>query len=100
MAVVNLGFLKPTRDSLPPGFGYLVPAREAQTVLGCTFSHLKFPGRVPAGAYLLRIFVGGPLHPEVVEQEDSTLVKKVCQEIRQHLGFDSAPDLVWIRRYR
>ena len=54
---------------VPPGFGFLVPPRNAnpddQTdprasmLLACTFIDQKFPNRVPPGGRLVRAFFGG-----------------------------------------
>jgi len=100
VASVNLGFREEDLPQLPEGFGYLVPAKEAKTVLGCTFSSWKFSNRAPEGAFLLRAFVGGPFHPEAVDREETELVDAVRQELRLHLGLNAEPRLVWVRRYR
>jgi oxygen-dependent protoporphyrinogen oxidase len=63
-ATVNLAY---RRDDIPhplDGFGFVVPSTEQRTLLGCTFCHVKYPGRAPEGRALLRAFVGeGGLTP-------------------------------------
>ena len=100
VASVNLGFREEDLPKLPEGFGYMVPAKEVRMILGCNFSSMKFPGRAPEGAFLLRAFVGGPFHPEAVDREEKELVEAVRQELRLHLGLNAEPRLVWVRRYR
>ncbi len=99
VATVNLGFRKEDLPALPKGFGYVVPADAIETVLGCTFSDFKFPGRAPEGGALLRIFAGGSVRPEAVTQPDGTLVEGIRSELKRHLGLLARPRLVWIRRY-
>jgi oxygen-dependent protoporphyrinogen oxidase len=41
------------------GFGFLVPKRERQSLLACTFVHNKFQHRAPGNIAVLRCFLGG-----------------------------------------
>jgi protoporphyrinogen/coproporphyrinogen III oxidase len=44
---VGLGYDRDVRQSLPPGFGFLVPRSEGKRLLAATFVHNKFPHRAP-----------------------------------------------------
>src|SRR6202035_4332861 len=44
---VGLGYDRDVRQSLPPGFGFLVPRSEGKRLLAATFVHNKFRHRAP-----------------------------------------------------
>jgi len=56
---VGLGYDRDVRESLPPGFGFLVPRSEGKRLLAATFVHNKFPHRAPDDRALLRCFFAG-----------------------------------------
>ena len=56
---VGLGYDRDVRQSLPPGFGFLVPRSEGKRLLAATFVHNKFPHRAPEDRALLRCFFAG-----------------------------------------
>jgi oxygen-dependent protoporphyrinogen oxidase len=90
-ATINLAY---KRDDIPhplDGFGFVVPFIEKRTVMACTFSSVKFPGRAPDGHVLLRAFVGGALQPELVQLEDDELIARVCSDLRTLLGIEHTP---------
>jgi oxygen-dependent protoporphyrinogen oxidase len=88
---VSLAFDEGARAQLPPGFGYLVPRKEARRMLACTFVHTKFPGRAPEKKALLRCFLGGSRDPEVLKLSDEEVVSLVRRELREILDFTSQP---------
>lgn len=72
------------------GFGFVVPAKEGLSLLGCTFTHRKFSHRVPDGANvaLLRGFLGGA----TVEQNDETeLIRLMRADLKKLLGITADP---------
>lgn len=85
-AIVTLGYRDP-RVKLPlPGSGFVVPRGEGSLLLACTWSSGKWAGRAPAGAVLLRAFVGGWRHPELPAQSDAELTALVAAELAAILG--------------
>jgi protoporphyrinogen/coproporphyrinogen III oxidase len=72
-------------------FGFLVPRSENRPVLACTFVSSKWDHRAPAGQILLRLFVGGAGHEELVEREDEELVRLARGQLHDLLGIDRAP---------
>jgi oxygen-dependent protoporphyrinogen oxidase len=87
--------------------GYVVPGAEreggvgrARPVLACTWASSKLPGRAPAGAALLRLFLGGARRPDVVELDDDALVALARTELRDVLGVAAEPTLVRVTRWR
>jgi len=90
-ATINLAY---RREDIPhplDGFGFVVPFIEKRTVMACTFSSVKFPGRAPGGHVLLRAFVGGALQPELVDLDNDELIARVRQDLRTLLGIERAP---------
>jgi len=55
-SVATLHFVFSPGDIRHPlnGFGFVVPAAEKRNMVGCTFSHVKFPGRAGNSAGILR----------------------------------------------
>ncbi len=68
-------------------FGVIVPRKEGLATLAISFASHKYPGRTPAGETLLRIFLGGALAPETVDQSDSQLLQLAQDELRSILGW-------------
>lgn len=85
-AIVTLGYRDP-RVSLPlAGSGFLVPRDENSRLLACTWSSAKWAGRAPAGGVLLRGFLGGWRHPEVLALGDGELIALLQDELSVTLG--------------
>ncbi len=95
---VNLGYDEKVRNSLPPGFGFLVPHSEGKRMLACTFVHNKFPHRAPPERALLRCFLGGARNEDLFSAADEVIVKSVRQELQQILGLTGDP--LFSRVYR
>jgi oxygen-dependent protoporphyrinogen oxidase len=79
------------------GFGFVVPRVEGRRILACTFSSVKYPGRAPEGLALLRIFAGGALQAELLQQEDRALLDLAKADVAPLLGITGDPILsrVW-----
>ncbi|MFN8624595.1 MAG: protoporphyrinogen oxidase [Candidatus Binatia bacterium] len=89
-------------DQIPralDGFGFVVPLVEARSIVACTYSSMKYPGRAPVGHVLLRCFVGGAMQQDLFEQDDETMVGSVRRELRELLGITSEPLLTRIHRH-
>jgi oxygen-dependent protoporphyrinogen oxidase len=97
---VALGFGKPVRQSLPPGFGFLVPRSEGKRMLATTFVHNKFPHRAPEGRALLRCFLGGSRDQQVLELADEEILSTVREELHQSLGLTADPLFTRIYRWK
>jgi oxygen-dependent protoporphyrinogen oxidase len=83
---VALGYDRQVRQSLPPGFGFLVPRSEGKKVLAATFVHNKFPYRAPEDRALLRCFFAGRSAENVWTLGDDQIIEIVRNELRQILG--------------
>jgi oxygen-dependent protoporphyrinogen oxidase len=81
------------------GFGFVVPLVEARSIVACTYSSLKYPGRAPDGSVLLRAFVGGAMQQQLFDQDDTSMAESVRRELRELLGITSEPLLTRIHRH-
>jgi protoporphyrinogen/coproporphyrinogen III oxidase len=95
---VGLGYDREVRESLPPGFGFLVPRSEGKRLLAATFVHNKFPHRAPEDRALLRCFFAGSNAENVWSVSDDQIVGIVRQELRQILSLEREP--VFARVYK
>ncbi len=88
---VGLGYDREFRESLPPGFGFLVPRSEGKRLLAATFVHNKFPHRAPEDRALLRCFFAGSNAENVWSLGDDQIVGIVRDELQQILGLRAEP---------
>ena len=99
VATVNLAFRSTEIPRPPSGFGFVVPACEHRRLIGCTFASVKFPGRAPEGSVIIRAFIGGALHREVLALDDGAITRMVCEELRDLVGIQTAPHTVSVHRH-
>lgn len=90
-ATINLAYRRDAIGHPLDGFGFVVPFVEKRSVIACTFSSVKFPGRAPDDHVLLRAFTGGALQPEIFALEESEIVKRVENDLRELLGITGQP---------
>jgi protoporphyrinogen/coproporphyrinogen III oxidase len=88
---VGLGYDREVRQSLPLGFGFLVPRSEGRQLLAATFVHNKFPHRAPEDRALLRCFFAGLNAETVWPFTDHQIVEIVRKELQQILGLRAEP---------
>lgn len=86
IATVNLGYnASLLRRS---GFGYLVPSREQEKILGVTWDSMIFPSQGPGTR--LCVMIGGVRH----KIEERKLLPQALDALSRHLGITRAPDAV------
>ncbi len=98
-ATVSLGYRRAAIPHSLDGFGFVVPRVENRSLLACTFSSVKYPGRAPEGGALLRCFLGGALGAGVLQDEDAALVRRAREELGAALGVTAEPVLVRVHRH-
>jgi len=97
---VALGYGKQVRDSLPPGFGFLVPRSEGKRMLAATFVHNKFPHRAPDDRAILRCFLGGARGEQMLALSEDQILTIVRQELDQILGLKAEPLFTRVFKWR
>lgn len=88
---VGIGYDRDVRQSLPPGFGFLVPRSEGKRLLAATFVHNKFPHRAPDDRALLRCFFAGVNAENVWPLSDDQIIGIVRSELQQIIGLRAEP---------
>jgi protoporphyrinogen/coproporphyrinogen III oxidase len=97
---VGLGYDRKVRQSLPPGFGFLVPHSEGKRLLAATFVHNKFPHRAPDDRALLRCFFAGSHAENIWQLSDDAIIAVVRNELQQVLGLRSEPLFARVYRWK
>lgn len=70
--------------------GLMIPRREKRAIDAITVTSRKQPERSHSGYTLLRVFFGGA-RPELVTQDDETLLQTVRAELKDLLNLQAAP---------
>lgn len=100
VATVHMAFRVADVPRPLDGFGFVAPAVERRKLIGCTFTSMKFPGRAPDAAVLLRAFVGGALHRPMFDLDDGAMIRMVRGELRDLLGIHAEPMFSAVHRFR
>ena len=90
-AIVTLAW---RREEIPhplDAFGLVAPRTEGRRILAASFSSVKFPGRAPEGAALVRAFIGDGGQPDPVGASDAALIEAVREEIGELIGARGTP---------
>ena len=88
---VALGYDKKVRDSLPPGFGFLVPRSEGRRILAATFVHNKFRHRAPDHRALVRCFLGGTRDEQILALSEQEILRIAREDLKQIIGLSAEP---------
>lgn len=101
-SLIAVHFAYADRDlaSSVPGAGFVIPASEGKTALACTVSSQKWEGRAPEGGLLLRVFCGGTTNPEALEWDDSSLVERLSEDVRDLLKIHAVPLFAHVARHK
>jgi oxygen-dependent protoporphyrinogen oxidase len=86
-STVSVAFRKDDVRVPLDGFGFIVPRVEGRRINASTYSSIKWLYRAPDGRVLIRVFVGGGHHEELVHDlDDAGMVKMVLEELDGILG--------------
>lgn len=80
-------------------FGFVVPTTENRRILAGSFASHKFAGRAPRGHTLVRVFVGGAMQSELLDQDDQSIVNLVRAELADLIGLGGEPVLTRVVRW-
>ena len=97
---VGLAYGHDVRQSLPPGFGFLVPHSEGRKLLAATFVHNKFPHRAPEDIALFRCAFAGRVAEELWTMSDEQLIGIVRNDLQQIIGIRSEPRFARVYRWK
>jgi oxygen-dependent protoporphyrinogen oxidase len=86
-ATVTIAFRKEDVKVPLRGFGFIVPRAEGRRINAATYSSIKWSFRAPDDYVMVRAFVGGGHHEELVHDlDDAGMVKMVSEELDTILG--------------
>lgn len=97
-AVVSLGYRLDQFPEPPVGHGFLVAARESLSIEACTWSSLKWSGRAPDGAILLRAFAGSR-REQLLDSSDIEIVAAVERDLALTMGVRGTPVMTRVARW-
>ena len=100
-AIVNLAFHRSDIEHPLNGAGFVVPAVEERSIIGCTFSSVKFSERAPADYALLRAYVGGAgsRGKAYFNRSESEIVDSVLRELQELLGLKGNPQFTLVYKH-
>ena len=82
------------------GFGFLLETEPDSSVLGAIYASQLFPHHAPVGHQLVRVMMGGSLHPSVMSCEDHDLIAMAAATLRRYLDPNLAPTFTHVVRCR
>lgn len=99
VAVVHLAYRRGSVRHPLNGFGFVAPRLERLSLIGCSFSSVKFEGRAPAGHVLLRAFIGGAFGRAFLKMDGKDIVARVRKDLRSLLGVRGEPLFSELKRH-
>lgn len=94
-ATVNLAFRREDVTHPLDGMGFVVPATENLSLIGCSFSSVKFENRAPTDHVLLRAFVGEPTS----KKTEAELIELCQSDLTPLLGLKNAPQFAMVSKH-
>ena len=94
-ATVNFAFRRSDVTHPLDGMGFVVPATENLSLIGCSFSSVKFESRAPDEHVLLRAFVGEPTS----KKSEAELIELCQADLTPLLGFKNAPRFAIVSKH-
>lgn len=94
--VVNLGYRREVLKER--GFGYLIPSKEGESILGCVWDSCVFPQQGSREESRLTVMIGGSRHPEVEGWSDTQGIEVALAALKKHCGIDVVPDVVSVKK--
>ncbi len=99
-AVVHLAYRREQVAHPLDAFGFVVPIAERRSIIAASFSSVKYEGRAPDGYVLLRAFMGGALHPKMIQRDDKGLITAARRDLDNLLDITTAPHFAMVHRWR
>ncbi len=96
---VALGYRRAGLGHPLNGFGFLVPGKDRERMVACTWVGTKFSHRVPEDYALLRCFLGGAGDEAILSEPDETVLAIVRRELQRMMGVTAEPIFHRISRW-
>ncbi len=98
-AIACLGYAKSQFPQPLKSFGTVVANDGTRVALAVSHSSLKFPHRAPEDHYLVRVFLGGALRPELLEKSDAELLRLAADELQVIYATQGVPKIQRLVRW-
>jgi oxygen-dependent protoporphyrinogen oxidase len=98
-AIVVLGVRRADVQRDLQAFGLVVPLTEGRQILAASFASQKFAGRAPDDQMLVRVFIGGAMQSELLDQSDQQLVEIARRELGELIGLSGEPVIAKVVRW-
>lgn len=98
-ATISLAYKKTDINVELKGFGFIVPKVENRRINACTWSSIKWSFRSPDDYILIRSFVGGGHHEELVDESDEKLTNIVREELKDIAKIHANPIFTKVYRW-
>lgn len=99
-AAVVVGVFRRDQFARPlDGFGFVAPMVERRRILSASFASVKFAGRAPDDAVIVRVFLGGACQPEYLALDDAALERISWEEMGDLMGLRGAPSRCEVVRW-
>jgi protoporphyrinogen/coproporphyrinogen III oxidase len=82
-----------------PGFGFLVPPKERQTIAAATWVSTKFPFRTPPGLTAVRAFIVGEEAERLMSASDEVIRESVRDDLKRLMQLDDSPQFSTLYRW-
>jgi len=89
IAVVNLGYKENVLDK--SGFGYLIPSKEKEEVLGVVWDSCVFPQQQGQKHTCLTVMLGGMHNTEIETFDKQTLLQKALDVLAKQMNIKTPP---------
>ncbi|MBA3238148.1 MAG: protoporphyrinogen oxidase [Parachlamydiaceae bacterium] len=97
ISVINCGYHYPVLNK--KGFGYLVPSKEKQKLLGVVWDSSAFPEQnAHSQQTRLTAMIGGAHFANFSSFDESALIELALKELHCHLGIRKRPDCILFKR--
>lgn len=91
IATVNLGYNHTVLNR--KGFGYLVPSKEKEEILGVVWDSCTFPHQQLSSHTCMTVMWGGTRHPHLCHLSKAELLHQSLEVLSKHLGITSRPQV-------
>jgi oxygen-dependent protoporphyrinogen oxidase len=98
--VVMLAFARGDVPGPLDATGYIVPRVLGRPALAATWVTSKWAHRAPEGTVLIRVFLGGKGHEDLLDREDDELVSLARTELGRAMHVEAAPSMTRVFRFR
>ncbi|RNB84310.1 protoporphyrinogen oxidase [Brevibacillus nitrificans] len=98
VATISMAFPESAVDLGLEGTGFIVPRNAGAKITACTWAHRKWPHTTPAGAALLRCFVGKAKEQSFMELTDEEVMELALRDLHKTMTIRQKPDFYRVTR--